>query len=267
MVLFMSKKKGKGLFDILSADFDDINAFYMVKKDFKMVYICMVKCFVLCCKHKRRENGGSLSEGDVLSTTSAQFNAYAGSDAYVIDLKAWLEAYAAKQAVVTVNADGVGHIYAQAPAKTTDVHGNRLQYEANLKENDSSHGFDVETRRKDVINDDTFVAKRIDTDVSDIMVNTTNAGRFGHTSFNSISKSTFLPQDEWHNLTHEQKGRLIAKRRQERITGDNVSMKKGTSKYVMEHDLEELTPGDDNETLSIRTPHQEYDTYQIDIDC
>jgi hypothetical protein len=76
--------------------------------------------------------------------------------------------------------------------KTTNVHGNRFQYKANLKENDFAHGFDVETRHKDVINDDTFVAKRIDTDVSDIMVNTTNASRFGHTSFNSISKSTFF---------------------------------------------------------------------------
>jgi hypothetical protein len=70
-----------------------------------------------------------------------------------------------------------------------------------------------------VINDDTFVAKCIDTDVSDIMVNKTNASRFGHTSFNSISKSTFLPRDEWNKLTHEQKDRLIVKLFQEHITG------------------------------------------------
>jgi hypothetical protein len=79
-----------------------------------------------------------------------------------------------------------------------------------------------------------FVAKRIDTDVSNIMVNTTNVSRFGHTSFNSISKSTFLPRDEWKNLTHEKKDRLIAKRRQERITGEDFSMKKGASRYVMD---------------------------------
>jgi hypothetical protein len=30
-----------------------------------------------------------------------------------------------------------------------------------LKVNDISHGFDVETRRNDVINDDTFVAERL----------------------------------------------------------------------------------------------------------
>jgi hypothetical protein len=41
MVIFMFKKKWKELFDVLSADFDDINAFHMVKKDFKTVYICM----------------------------------------------------------------------------------------------------------------------------------------------------------------------------------------------------------------------------------
>jgi hypothetical protein len=72
----------------------------------------MFKCFLLYYKRKCRENGGSLSEGDVLNTTSAQFKSYAGSDAYVIDLKACLEAYAAKQVVVTVNADGVGHMRA-----------------------------------------------------------------------------------------------------------------------------------------------------------
>jgi hypothetical protein len=146
-----------------------------------------------------------------LNTTSTQFKSYAGSDAYVIDLnidlKAWLDAYASKHVVVTVNADGVGHIDAQEPIKTTNVHGNRLQYEANLKENDSSHGFEAETRCKDVINDDLFVAKRIDTDVSKNMVNTTNASRFGHTSFNSISKSIYLPRDEWNKLTYEQKDR------------------------------------------------------------
>jgi hypothetical protein len=183
-----------------------------------------------------------------------------------IDLKAWLEAYATKHVVGMVNADSVGHMHAQEPETTTDVHGNRLEYEANLKENDSAHGFDVETRCKDVINDDMFVAKLFDTDVSNIMVKTTNASRFGHTSFSSISKSTFLPRDEWKKLTHEQKDRIIAKRRQERITGEDVSMKKGTSRYVMEHDLEELTPGVDDESLSIRPPHGEYDAYQIDID-
>jgi hypothetical protein len=136
-----------------------------------------------------------------LNTKSAQFKSYAGSDSYIfdlnIDLKAWLEAYAAKHVVVTVNADAVGHIYAQEPIKTTDVHGNRLQYEANLKENDPAHGFDVETRCKDVLNDAILAAKRIDTDVSNIMVNTTNASSFGHTSYNSISNSIYLPREEW----------------------------------------------------------------------
>jgi hypothetical protein len=101
-----------------------------------------------------------------------------------------------------------------------------------LKENDSAHGFVV-----DVINNDTFVAKRIT-----------------------------LPRDEWNKLTHVQKDRLIAKRRQERITGEDISMKKGASKYVMEHDLEESMPGDDDESLRIRPPYGEYDAYQIDID-
>jgi hypothetical protein len=80
MVMFKFKKKWKELFDVLSADFDDINAFHTVKKDFKTVYIRMFKCFLLYYKRKCRENGGSLSEGDVLNTTSAQLKSYAGSD-------------------------------------------------------------------------------------------------------------------------------------------------------------------------------------------
>jgi hypothetical protein len=35
---------------------------------------------------------------------------------------------------------------------------------------------------------------------------------------------------------------------------------------VMEHDIEESTPGDDYESLNIRHPRGEYDLYQIDID-
>jgi hypothetical protein len=44
--------------------------------------------------------------------------------------------------------------------------------------------------------DDDYAVYSIDTDVSDIMENTTNASRFGNTSINSNSKSTFLPRDE-----------------------------------------------------------------------
>jgi hypothetical protein len=52
MIIFMLKKKWKHPFDVLSADFDDINAFHMVKKDFKTFYICIFKCFLLYCKRK-----------------------------------------------------------------------------------------------------------------------------------------------------------------------------------------------------------------------
>jgi hypothetical protein len=79
-----------------------------------------------------------------------------------------------------------------------------------LKQNDCAHGFDFDTRRKDVIKDDQFAA--------------------------------------------------------EHITGEDVSMKKGAPKYVMEHDLEESTPGGDYESLNICPPHGEYNAYQIDID-
>jgi hypothetical protein len=50
-------------------------------------------------------------------------------------------------------------------------------------------------RYYNVVRDDGYAVYSIDTDVSDIMVNTTNASRFGSTSTNSNSKSTFLPRD------------------------------------------------------------------------
>jgi hypothetical protein len=56
-----------------------------------------------------------------------------------------------------------------------------------------------------------YAVYNIDTDISDIMVNTTNASRFDSTSINIERKSTFRPRDEW---PQEQKDRLIAKRRQ-----------------------------------------------------
>jgi hypothetical protein len=68
IVTFMFKKKWKELFYVLSADFDYINAFHMVKKDFKTAHIHMFTCFLLHCKRKRRENCGSLSEGDVMNS-------------------------------------------------------------------------------------------------------------------------------------------------------------------------------------------------------
>jgi esterase/lipase superfamily enzyme len=44
MVIFIFKKKWKELFD---ADFDDSNAFHMVKKYSKKVDICRFRCFLL----------------------------------------------------------------------------------------------------------------------------------------------------------------------------------------------------------------------------
>jgi hypothetical protein len=80
MVMFMFKKKCKELCHDISADFDDINAFHTVKMDFKTVYIHMFKCFLLYYKRKCHENGGSLSVGDVVNITIAQFESYVGSD-------------------------------------------------------------------------------------------------------------------------------------------------------------------------------------------
>jgi hypothetical protein len=70
------------------------------------------------------------------------------------------------------------------------------------------------------------------------MVNTTNASRVVSTSINSNSKSTFLPRDEWNKLTQEQKDRLIAKRRQERM-GNNEGARKPfqSPRQVNAHDV------------------------------
>jgi hypothetical protein len=78
------------------------------------------------------------------------------------------------------------------------------------------------------------------------MVNTTNASRFGSTSIHSNSKSTFLPQDEWNKTTQEQKDRLIAKRRQERM-GNNEGARKPlqSPRQVNAHDVNDLVCIDD----------------------
>jgi hypothetical protein len=83
----------------------------------------------------------------------------------------------------------------------------RAVYTATISEDESEGYYNVGQ-------DDGYAAYSNDTDVSDIMVNTTNTSRFGNTSINSNSNSTFLPRDEWNKSTQEQKDRLIAKRRQ-----------------------------------------------------
>ena len=72
----------------------------------------------------------------------------------------------------------------------------------------------------DGYNDEGYAVYNIDTDISDIMmVNSTNFTSDGQ------STSSCLPRDEWDKLTQEQKDRLIAKRRQERMGQRNGNRK------------------------------------------
>ena len=70
----------------------------------------------------------------------------------------------------------------------------------------------VDVREHDDRND-AYEMYNVDTDVSDIMV---NAGE---------QKSSYLPREEWNKLSDEEKERLIAKRRQERLSSTNGNRK------------------------------------------
>ena len=93
----------------------------------------------------------------------------------------------------------------------------------------------------------------VDTDISDIMV---NAGE---------QKSSFIPREEWNRLPDEEKERLIAKRRQERLNlasgnrksypprqanvhevGDVINLDDIVDYSVMKHDVVSAGEGDDD---------------------
>jgi hypothetical protein len=102
---------------------------------------------------------------------------------------------------------------------------------------------DEPDRYYNVGQDDGYAVYSIDTDISDILVNTSC---FDNTSINSISKSTFLSRDEWNKLTQEQKDRLIAKRRQERMGLNKGSRKPFPSpRQVNANDVNNLVCIDD----------------------
>ena len=90
-------------------------------------------------------------------------------------------------------------------------------------------------------NDEGYAVYNIDTDISDIMmVNSTN------TSSDGTNTSSFLPRDEWDKLTQEQRDRLIAKRRQERMNQRNGNRKPFQAKRQANvHDVSDVVNLDD----------------------
>jgi hypothetical protein len=57
---------------------------------------------------------------------------------------------------------------------------------------------------------DGYAVYNIDTNIGDIMVNSTNTSRFGN-------NSKFVPREEWAKMPQEERDRLIAKQRQEQM--------------------------------------------------
>jgi uncharacterized membrane-anchored protein len=90
-------------------------------------------------------------------------------------------------------------------------------------------------------NDEGYAVYNIDTDISDIMmVNSTN------TSSDGQNTSSYLPRDEWDKLTQEQRDRLIAKRRQERMNQRNGNRKPFQAKRQANvHDVSDVVNLDD----------------------
>jgi hypothetical protein len=92
---------------------------------------------------------------------------------------------------------------------------------------------DVDVREHDDGNDNAYAMYNVDTDVSEIMV---NAG---------MQKSSFLPRDEWNKLSDEEKERLIAKRRQERLNSASGTRKSYPPRQANVHDIGDVINLDD----------------------
>ncbi|MFA9289401.1 MAG: reverse transcriptase domain-containing protein, partial [Weeksellaceae bacterium] len=93
-------------------------------------------------------------------------------------------------------------------------------------------------------NDEGYAVYNIDTDISDIMmVNSTNTSSDGQSTSSALSR---VPRDEWDKLTQEQRDRLIAKRRQERMNQRNGNRKPFQAKRQANvHDVSDVVNLDD----------------------
>ena len=89
----------------------------------------------------------------------------------------------------------------------------RAVYAASVSNDDVDYRFD------DTL-DGEYEVFQVDTDINDIMAYNTDTNRFGKKYNSGKPSSTFLPRDEWNKLTQDQKDRLIAKRRQERMNNN-----------------------------------------------
>jgi hypothetical protein len=68
-------------------------------------------------------------------------------------------------------------------------------------------------------------AFRVDTDVSDILVHTSNTGYLGYCNQDSSQKKSFVPWDQWTKLSQDQKDRLIAERQKEQMSNKDDKAK------------------------------------------
>ena len=81
---------------------------------------------------------------------------------------------------------------------------------------------------------------QVDTDISDIMAYATDTNRFGNNRNGSKPTSSFLPREEWDKLTQEERDRLIAKRRQERMQSNGGKRPFQASRQANMHDVSDV---------------------------
>jgi Reverse transcriptase (RNA-dependent DNA polymerase) len=95
----------------------------------------------------------------------------------------------------------------------------RAVYAAAMSSDDADYRFDDTGYGE-------YEAFHVDTDITDIMAYATNTNRLGNNRNNTGKPNVnFIPREEWNKLTQEQKDRLIAKRRQERMKQDGGNWK------------------------------------------
>jgi hypothetical protein len=115
----------------------------------------------------------------------------------------------------------------------------RAVYTATSSNDDGSYPYDD-------IKDGEYNVFQVDTDISDIMAFNTSMKRFDNKKNTGKPSYNFLPRDEWNKMTQEEKDRLIAKRRQERM-GNNGSNSKPfqANRQVNTHEVGDVVNLDD----------------------
>ena len=182
MVKYFKQKGWSELFHMTSICMDELQGISIDEAQPSRTHIRMLKCFILYYKHKSRDlHFTSLDDDDVTKITKYELYTYCRSDAYIVDLKSWIEVSNASriakagypsigsvddncpenlaQQVDTLNIRIGDDVKAPESIQLEVVRGIGLSDEGLEKEKVVNIEIDVDARHVDVINDDSFVSQ------------------------------------------------------------------------------------------------------------